>query len=102
LLSIMIATVPHAAPTAPGLMRQDAAAVGSACSRRLNRWKCRTLTPSAWAPYRLLIWPAGAARSSPGRGASFLLIVKVSMEGRPFHGAVTPRHFHGAAAAAAP
>jgi hypothetical protein len=50
----------------------------------------------------LLICPASAAFTSPGRGASCLLIVKVSMGGRPFHGAVTPRHFHVAAAPPVP
>src|SRR5690242_1690136 len=54
----------------------------------------------AAAPSRLVIRPATAAASSPGRGNSFRLIVKVSIGGRHFHGAVTPRHFYVAVAAA--
>src|SRR5438309_10742395 len=52
----------------------------------------------AAAPSRLLIRPATAAVTSPARGNSFRLIVKVSMAGRHFHGAVTPRHFYVAVA----
>src|SRR5205085_10788815 len=52
----------------------------------------------AAAPSRLLIRPATAAVTSPARGNSFRLIVKVSMGGRHFHGAVTPRHFYVAVA----
>src|SRR5947208_15859432 len=52
----------------------------------------------AAAPSRLLIRPATAAVTSPARGSSFRLIVKVSMGGRHFHGAVTPRHFYVAVA----
>src|SRR5947208_12740604 len=54
----------------------------------------------AAAPSRLLIRPATAAVTSPARGNSFRLIVKVSMGGRHFHGAVTPRHFYVAVATA--
>src|SRR4029453_1359169 len=53
---------------------------------------------NAAAPSRLLIRPARAAATRPARGNSFRLIVKVSMGGRQFHGAVTPRHFHVAVA----
>src|SRR5207302_9874598 len=52
----------------------------------------------AAAPSRLLIRPATAAVTSPARGNSFRLIVKVSIGGRHFHGAVTPRHFYVAVA----
>src|SRR5437667_1371393 len=52
----------------------------------------------AAAPSRLLIRPDTAAVTSPARGNSFRLIVKVSIGGRHFHGAVTPRHFYVAAA----
>src|SRR5687768_6098542 len=53
---------------------------------------------NAAAPCRLVMCPATAAATSPGRGISFRLIVKVSVRGRHFHGAVTPRHFYVAVA----
>src|SRR5215470_9448168 len=57
---------------------------------------------SAVAPSRLLIRPASAADTKPARGNSFRLIVNVSIGGRHFHGAVTPRHFYVAVASARP
>jgi hypothetical protein len=41
----------------------------------------------------LVMRPPTAALIRPGRTSSFLLIVKVSMAGRHFHGAVTPDIF---------
>src|SRR5688572_9584584 len=70
-------------------------------NRCLSRWNWRAVMWSAAAPCRLVICPATAAATSPGRGTSFRLIVKVSIGGRHFHGAVTPRHFYVAVALAA-
>jgi len=56
--------------------------------RALSRLNCRTLTRNARAPSWFVILPARAALTSPARGTSFRLIVKVSMKGGHFHGAV--------------
>src|SRR5205807_6924309 len=59
----------------------------SRAKRFLRRWNCRTERRKAVAPCWLVIRPARAACTRPARGASFLLIVNVSM-GRQFHGTV--------------
>src|SRR6266852_7746950 len=47
--------------------------------RALRRLNCRTVRRNARAPSWFVILPARAALTSPARGTSFLLIVKVSM-----------------------
>ena len=51
----------------------------SRAKRFLRRWNCRTERRKAVAPCWLVIRPARAACTRPARGASFLLIVNVSM-----------------------
>src|SRR6266850_1945093 len=66
--------------------------------RALSRLNCRTVTRNARAPSWFVILPARAALTRPARGTSFLLIVKVSIRGGHFHGAVRGGHFHRAPA----
>ena len=60
----------------------------------LRRWNWRVVMCRAAAPSRLVMRPTAAAATSN----SLRLIVKVSIWGRHFHGAATPRHFYVAVA----
>ena len=90
----------QAAGRGPAPIAMSKPAGPRASKRRLSRRTCRRLSPRACAACRVVIRPAQAAFTSPGRCSSFRLNVKVSMVGGPFHVAVTPGHFHVATAAA--
>ena len=79
---------PVVAPTAPRLRRVSPAAPSASKGRFSHRiW--RRLILRAWAACRVVIRPAHAAFTNPGRCSSFRLNVKVSIEGGSFHVAVT-------------
>src|SRR4029434_2947044 len=67
-------------------------------TRTLSRLNCRTVRRNARAPSWFVVLPARAALTSPARGTSFRLIVKVSLRGGHFHGTVRGGHFHRAPA----
>src|SRR5262250_1174949 len=75
------------------------AAAPPASKRRFRRRTWRTVMPRAAATCAVLSRPLHSPFNNPGRCSSFRLNVKVSIEGGPFHGAVTGGHFHVAAAA---
>src|SRR5215471_9781712 len=76
------------------------AAAPPASKRRFRRRTWRTVMPRAAATCAVLSRPLHSPFNNPGRCSSFRLNVKVSIEGGPFHGAVTGGHFHVAAALA--
>jgi hypothetical protein len=69
-------------------LRCTSAPTPAARTRAFSRLNCLTDRCNARAPSTFVIFPVNAALTNPARGTSFLLIVKVSIEGGHFHGTV--------------